>query len=785
MKKITQLLVLSLLLFNLFSCDKDDFDSNPTNDPNLNSNDLLFQSENFGEVTTGSFFGVIKDEDGLLLEDVQINVGNAITFTDRNGVFTINDVEVFENFAYVKANKSGYINGSRVVIPKSEGSNRIDIVLYKNETDAVINTGQNTSVNISGGLKINFIGGDFIGEDGELYNGPVEIVANYLRPNGIDTFTNMPGSLFAQTESNDAVNLQTYGMVSVNLFSPSGEELNIAENSPVTIEYPIHFSQVDSAPETIDLWYFDDEVGYWKEEGQATKVDDKYIADVEHFTWWNIDVPFDPINFCFTINSAISDGSTPYYTRITRSNNQVIYSNNLISDGAPECGVVPADEPLIFSIYTIGGTCGYQLIYQQNIGPFSSDSDIDITFSDSEEQEIPTTPITGTVNNCNGAPLSNGYVYVDNDNIFNITNGIIDIAIPYCSETTTILQIYDNDTGQWTLIYDVPLNGNEFNVGAISTCGESGGIFNGDLTISSQNQLEEFGALGYTTFIGNLRIGGYQNGSDINSLLPLINLESVIGILEISHNDSLLSLNGLNNLEISSLGIRIRSNPSLTEITSLSNLVSIGDLSITNNSSLASLDGLESLSSINQLSLSSNAELSSINGLTSLTSLYYLNINNCPNLTSIAPFSNLESLNIVWLYQLDGLTSLEGIHQLTNIDFIRISDIDALTDLSDLSNLTAVNILNIAGNDGLLSLDGLENLISASGIIIGVDIQTDVFVDFPNPNLTDFCALENLFINGTYIESPTNLQFPIDGVTIENNAYNPTVQDIINGNCSQ
>ena len=66
-----------------------------------------------------------------------------------------------------------------------------------------------------------------------------------------------------------------------------------------------------------------------------------------------------------------------------------------------------------------------------------------------------------------------------------------------------------------------------------------------------------------------------------------------------------------------------------------------------------------------------------------------------------------------------------------------------------LSSLTNLELLNIAGNDGLLSLDGLENLISASGIIIGVDIQTDVFVDFPNPNLTDFCALENLFINGT------------------------------------
>lgn len=784
MKKITTFLFLSFLILNIFSCDNDDFNSNPNNNPNVSSNDLLFQSENFGDLTTGNFFGVIKDEDGLLLEDVQITVGNSVTLTDRNGVFTINNAEVFENFAYIKAFKAGYINGSRVVIPKGEGSNRIDIVLYKNETDAVINTGQNTSVNISGGLKINFIGGDFIGEDGNPYNGPVEIVANYLRPNGIDTFTNMPGSLFAQTESYNAVNLQTYGMVSVDLFSPSGEALNIAEDSPVTIEYPIHFSQVDSAPETIDLWYFDEEVGYWKAEGQATKVDDKYVANVEHFTWWNIDAPFDPINICFNLNSPNSDGSTPYYTRITRGNNQVIYAGTIISDSIPECGVVPANEQLTVFVYTVGGTCGYELVYEEALGSFSSDASVDITITAFEEEEILTTQITGMVNNCNGEPLSNGYIYIDDDNIFNITDGNVNIVFPHCFETTTILQIYDNDTGQWNLIYDVPLNGTEYNLGAVNTCGSAGGIFNGDIIISSQQELEDFGALGYTTVIGNLSIGGYQTATDVNNLTPLLVLENVVGELRIDDNPLLTTLDGLNNVEfVSKLIIRI--NPSLTGLTGLSNLNSVVDIVISDNNAITSLQGLEGLTSVNRFNIHRNDLLTSLTGLESLNNAYWISIFGNNSLESISSLSNLSSADRILLNNLPSISTLDGITHLSEMEWLQLSFLDQFTDFSELSNLTSVDFINIAGNQSLVSLDGFENLINNEGLAIGINLDFDEFNDSPNPNLTDFCALENLFINGTYIEPIIDPFLPFIGITIDNNAFNPTVQDIINGNCSQ
>ena len=84
-------------------------------------------------------------------------------------------------------------------------------------------------------------------------------------------------------------------------------------------------SQTGIAPETINLWYFDEENGYWKEEGQAIKDGNKYVAEVTHFTWWNCDILFDAIDFCFSISPLHTDTTIPYYVVIRRaSNNQII-----------------------------------------------------------------------------------------------------------------------------------------------------------------------------------------------------------------------------------------------------------------------------------------------------------------------------------------------------------------------------------------------------------------------------------------------------------------------------
>jgi len=712
MKKITKICLLFFSTLLLQNCEEPEFSFNGVNNLDLEFADQIFQSANFGAATSGNFIGLITDEDGNSLPGVQITISNVVTTTDRNGVFIMNNANVFENFAYIKAQKMGYMDGSRVVIPKESGTNHIQIALFKKEVTAVINTLGPSEVSLPNGAKVSF-NGKFFRADGSEYNGQVDVVLNYIVPNRSNTFTAMPGSLFAQTASNSARSLETYGMMSVNLFSNDGEPLNINEENPAIIEFPVDYFQSDIAPDTIDLWYFDEEVGYWKEEGQATKEGDKYIAEVTHFTWWNCDIPFVSVNLCFSLSPTNVQAQLLYLVIIKKSSsNQNIFSG-IVSTNGFECGSIPADEEIEVYIFNNEDSCNFSLVYQEVLGGYSNDTVLDFNFTDSTitTNTAINTTINGTVTSCNGNPLVNGYMYIDNLNVIPITDGIINVSIQNCQVSTVNLQIFDFLANEWTIIRDVNLNGGTIDVGALSTCDNTGGIYNGDVILSSQQEVDDFGAFEHQIVNGDLTIADGQP-SDITNLSALSTIKIVVEDLNIYSNQNLVNLQGLNNIETTS-----RLNISY--------------------SSLTSLEGLQGLLNTRAITLNNNNSLESISGLENLSELDHLLIKDNPLITTLLGLEQLTAIDYIWIYN----------------------------------------------NDGLLNLNGLENVVSViqnasfPAIFIGLrptDIPSDN-IPSPNPNLSDFCALQNLLIIGNGISAE---------ILIENNAYNPSINDIINGNCS-
>lgn len=91
-------------------------------------------------------------------------------------------------------------------------------------------------------------------------------------------------------------------------------------------------------------------------------------------------------------------------------------------------------------------------------------------------------------------------------------------------------------------------------------------------------------------------------------------------------------------------------------------------------------------------------------------------------------------------------------------------DIESLESLSHIEKI--IGNLVIADTN-LESLDGLENLILVTG-----DISIRSTPPYEQP-ITDFCALQQLLVGGSF-----------KSIAILNNLHNPTVQDIIDGNCS-
>ena len=100
-----------------------------------------------------------------------------------------------------------------------------------------------------------------------------------------------------------------------------------------------------------------------------------------------------------------------------------------------------------------------------------------------------------------------------------------------------------------------------------------------------------------------------------------------------------------------------------------------------------------------------------------------------------------------------------------------VTILDDVTSLVPLLTLHTIEGNVIIMDTALLTLDGLENLERVTG---SIDITSNLNQGMPIQNITDFCALQNLFITGNF-----------GLVTIQDNGFNPTVQDIINGNCTQ
>jgi len=290
----------------------------------------------------------------------------------------------------------------------------------------------------------------------------------------------------------------------------------------------------------------------------------------------------------------------------------------------------------------------------------------------------------------------------------------------------------------------------------------------------------------------------------LTSLAGLDNLITVGDNFSLSFNTDLISLSGLENLTTIGGDLSVHSNSSLVNIMAISTLTFIGgDIIISSNPALTSLEGLNNLdqSSISNLSIYYNDILSSCNAQSICNYLSEPNgtiniygnstgCNNAPEIASLCnidfsclPFGNYYFINQTEvdsflinypecndleggviisgddINSLNGLTSinsiggslqigapffggnplltnLSGLENLTSIGgqfFIQYND--ALINLSGLEGLASIgNKLFIRNNDALINLTGLNNLAS-----VGYKIQI-----YDNFSLTSLIGLESL-----------------------------------------
>ena len=221
-------------------------------------------------------------------------------------------------------------------------------------------------------------------------------------------------------------------------------------------------------------------------------------------------------------------------------------------------------------------------------------------------------------------------------------------------------------------------------------------IFTGFVNLTTQSQVDNFGANNYTQINGSV----FLQSSAINNLSSLSSIKVINGNLRI-------------------VGTRITNLDPLSGVEIYDDTVEgLSYLDILNNENLENIDGLKSAD-------------------TGLDSIQILN----------NPL----------------LSNIDGLERMVETVYIVIGGNNSLANLNGLSNLVKCKSIDIRSNSKVENLDPLINL---TEVIDSVIISN-------NESLRDFCGL-------TLLLNTTNLSEYI----VYSNFYNPTEEDIMNGDCS-
>ena len=297
---------------------------------------------------------------------------------------------------------------------------------------------------------------------------------------------------------------------------------------------------------------------------------------------------------------------------------------------------------------------------------------------------------------------------------------------------------------------------------------------NGNLDIISNQYLPNIDGLQNLTTVGGdlkMRRDGIQNTNGLRNLIY------VGGDVQISYNAYINSLE-LENITLIDGNFEIIENPILHGVNGMNKLTKIGgDLSIS-----GSVDGFQNLRSIGGLYLSGGGHF---NGLQNLKSVGSISLSE----TSLENLDFLQQVDTVKgdLYIRDyGIRDLNGLKNLVKIidNFSMISNYELLN-IDGLSKLTSVGgKIYIAGNSQIQNINGFQHLTSAGDIefynnfnLSNLDgFQNLISVNslsFSNNNyLHDFCGIKSLLENNENIAYYVHLNY-----------YDPTKDDIINGEC--
>ncbi len=458
--------IAALIFITLFSCKKDI--NNTVNNPVDELPDLT------SKVTSSSVTGFVMDEFNNPVYSAAVQVGNKSAATDLNGFFEIKNVEVVKTAATVTVQKAGYFKIIKTYAAAEGKDAFFRIKLIPKILSGTIDAASGGNVALSNGLTIALPANAVVLASGSTsYTGSINVYAHWIDPTSDDKNETMPGDLRALDNDGALKGLTTFGMTVVELTSASGEPLQVATGKKATLSFPLPTAIQAVAPASIPLWYFNETNGLWQEDGSATRTGNMYVSEVSHFTFWNCDVDNAIVPLSFTLVDANGIPLGGIYVEILEDgwaygNGQHIVGLTSLS-GFTSTFVAPNKQ------YTLSARTFCSAVGWTSQAFTSGTTAIDL--GNIVVVGGNTSTVSGTVTDCNNAPVTNGYILMRSTYHPTIqalsANGSFSFSTLTCNPGVVELIGIDIINGQQSSTLNYTLVPGANAVGTLQACGIS------------------------------------------------------------------------------------------------------------------------------------------------------------------------------------------------------------------------------------------------------------------------------------------------------------------------
>ncbi len=421
-----------------------------------------------GATVTTTIVGKIVDEAGQPVAGATVTGASLTVTTNKFGIFIIKNAKVSSSRCVVIAKKAGFFTAARAESPIVNGVTNMHLGMMTNTTAFTVTASTGATLALGNGATVKFDPNSFVTSNGTQYNGTVKVSARYLDPARTDFFDYFSGDNAGRQADNTEVGLKSVGVIKVELRDASGNTLQLATGSKATLSVPKPASMA-TAPATMPLWFFDETIGEWKEDGSATLQAGKYVGTVTHFTDWN----FDYKGETGELSARVVCNGIPIEGVVIH-----IFQRDITTgvDGRIHIRRVPADQTLSLEILSAknGGNYFINVPVAVNIVPGTTLDIGDITL----DSPCPAA-VTGTIMDCGDSKIE-GLVFVSSAKGYShyiyTSTGSFKMNV---ASGVALTIIATDPNGNVSTSFDVlPLAMGEFrNVGIIQVCGTATNSF--------------------------------------------------------------------------------------------------------------------------------------------------------------------------------------------------------------------------------------------------------------------------------------------------------------------